>query len=40
VESTGHKAMIGRLDEAAELLAGNVGTLVEPDTIGSARGER
>ncbi len=40
VESTGHKAMIGRLDEAAELLAGNVGTLVESDTIESARGER
>lgn len=40
VESTGHTAMIGRLDEAADLLEGKVGTLVEPDSIASARGER
>jgi carbamate kinase len=31
VEATGHRAMIGRLDEAADLLRGACGTIVEPD---------
>ncbi len=31
VESTGNRAMIGRLDEVADLLRGTCGTIVEPD---------
>jgi carbamate kinase len=32
VEATGKPAMIGRLEDAAELVAGTVGTIVEPTT--------
>ncbi len=31
VEATGHRAMIGKLEDAVELLEGNRGTVVEPD---------
>jgi len=31
VEATGKRAMIGRLEDAAELLLGERGTIVEPD---------
>jgi carbamate kinase len=31
VEATGHRAMIGKLADAVELLEGNRGTIVEPD---------
>ncbi len=30
VETTGHRAMIGRLEDAVELLGGKAGTVVEP----------
>ena len=30
VEATGKRAMIGRLDEVADLLRGSGGTIVEP----------
>ena len=30
VEATGHRAMIGRLEDAAELLEGDRGTIIEP----------
>jgi carbamate kinase len=32
VESTGKPAMIGRLDDAVDLLNGSIGTVVEPVT--------
>ena len=35
VEATGKPAMIGRLDQAAELLRGTSGTIIEP--VGSER---
>jgi carbamate kinase len=33
VEATGRPAMIGRLDQAAELLRGTSGTIIEPDEL-------
>lgn len=37
VEATGKLAMIGRLDDAVDLLRGTCGTVIEPDDSGSSR---
>ena len=34
VEATGKPAMIGSLDEAAEMLRGTHGTIIEPADVG------